>query len=420
MRCSLHLAACLLLAPARLVPQTLEAVPHRVLVDQSASIRAAGLQPGGRVTIQADLRDGGDIRWTSHADFIADAQGTVDTARQPAVAGSYKEVSAMGLVWSMKPSSGRAFRYRPPGQGTQTIEFQLLRGHTKLAAARLEQVPMAAGVERIDVSHGALFLPPGGGRHPGVLVLGGSEGGLPHRRAAWLASHGFAAFALAYFRYADLPRELAGIRLEYFGEALQWMLERPEIDGGPLAVTGVSRGAELALQLGSMYPAIKAVVAYSPADVRYPACCGFMSVPYAWTWNGNPLAFAPIRGRQRYPDLVMRAAIDVERTHGPVVLISGDADGIWDSTGMADSIVARLERHHFPYPVVHLKYAHAGHQAGRPEIVPAWTRPDINPRTGWERDMGGSPQGNAESSLDAPRKVIEFLRQSLGTTRSSP
>jgi hypothetical protein len=47
------------------------------------------------------------------------------------------------------------------------------------------------------------------------------------------------------------------------------------------------------LQLGSMYPQIRAVVAYVPANVRYAACCGNTRVPYAWTWKGQPLSFLP-------------------------------------------------------------------------------------------------------------------------------
>ncbi len=108
--------------------------------------------------------------------------------------------------------------------------------------------------------------PASGGPYPAVVVLGGSEGGLPLRNAAWLASHGYAALALAYFRYDNLPQRLEAIPLEYFGQALSWMASRPEIDANHIGVMGVSRGGELALQLGSMYPQIKAVVAFVPAS----------------------------------------------------------------------------------------------------------------------------------------------------------
>jgi dienelactone hydrolase len=317
----------------------------------------------------------------------------------------------------MMPEPRKTARYQPPRDfGAQTIEFRLMRGNTQLAAASLQQKPVAEGVERVAVHDGALrgtlFLPPGKERHPGVLVLGGSEGGMPARRAAWLASHGFAALALAYFRYDDLPKLLAGIPLEYFGQALSWMARRPEIASDRIAVMGTSRGAELALQLGSMYPAIKAVVAYSPSNARNPACCGFTPVPYAWTWNGAGLAFRPVRSMLSQ-SLEMRAVIEVQMTEGPILLISGDADRIWPSSSMADSIVARLKQFHFAHNVEHWNYPHAGHAAGRPEIVPAWQGMTTNPTSGREVEMGGTPKGNAESSLDAIPKVIDFLQQSL-------
>jgi dienelactone hydrolase len=399
--------------------QTIEVVPKRVMMDEPATIRATGLQPNQRVTIGAELVDGAEERWTSKADFIADDQGSIDTSKHPAVAGTYHGVSAAGLIWSMMPSSPKVGRYQPPRElGIQTIDFHLMLKDKELASARLEQASIAEGVERVIIRYGdlrgTLFRPPGNDRnHPGVLVLGGSEGGLPSRRAAWLASHGFAAFALAYFRFEDLPKELAGIPLEYFGRALSWMANRPEIAGDRIAVLGVSRGAELALQLGSMFPRIRAVVAYSPANVRYPACCGFTPVPYAWTWNGNGLAFRPLRSRASDTMMVMRSEIEVEQVQGPVLLISGDADRIWDSKSMADSIVARLQRHNFTYRVDHLNYAHAGHAAGRPEIVPAWQGEVRNPTSGRDVEMGGTPKGNAESTLDAIPKVIDFLRQRL-------
>lgn len=84
---------------------------------------------------------------------------------------------------------------------------------------------------------------------------------------------------------------------------------------------------------------------------------------------------------------------------------------------MADSIVARLKQFKFAYNVEHLNYPHAGHGAGRPEIVPAWMGATTNPTSGREVEMGGTPKGNAESSLDAIPKVIDFLQQSIGVAQ---
>jgi dienelactone hydrolase len=412
-----RLALCFPIALLSLRAQTIAVTPTRVLIDEPATIRVSGCRPNEHLAIRAELTDGANFRWVSQSEFVADAEGTIDTSKQTPIAGSYKEVSAMGPVWSMKPSRSKEGRYQPPRDfGIQTIEFHLMRGATVVSTAPLEQLAIADGVRRVTLHdgplRGVLFVPPGDGPHPGILVLGGSEGGMPAGRAAWFASHGYAAFALAYFRFDDLPRELAGIPLEYFGQAFLWMARRPEIDPHRLAVAGGSRGGELALQLGSIYNDIKAVVAFVPANVRYPACCGFTSVPYAWTWKGMGLSFYPV-GRFAHAQGGFGWEIAVEHIHGPILLISGGEDGIWNSSAMTGSIVTRLKREHFTYDVIRLNYPHAGHSAGRPEIVPSWQGWTRNPTSGRDTEMGGTPAGNAESSLDAAPKILEFLAKSL-------
>ena len=411
------LAACLWTGGLGIASaQTLEVIPNRVLMDESAVIRAGGLEPNEHISIQAELVDGGDKPWSSQAEFVADAQGAVDTSKQAPVQGSYGEVSAMGLIWSMKPEAKHVASYQAPRDlGTQIINFRLMRNGQRVANALMEQLGVAEGVQQIKVEgqlHGVLFLPNTKERRPGVLVVGGSEGGLPRRKAAWLASRGYAAFALAYFRYEDLPPRLERIPLEYFGRALAWMVQRPEISADRIAVVGTSRGGELALQLGSMFSQIKAVVAYVPANVRYPSCCSDTRVP-AWTWQGQALVFVDPGALRGNLEAAFEAAIAVEYTHGPILLISGENDGVWQSSEMANAVVGRLKHSHFAYSYEQLKYPHAGHRAGRPEIVPTWHGSVRNPTSGREENLGGNAQGDAQSSLDAIPKVLEFLRVSL-------
>lgn len=408
---------------AALCAQTLEVVPNRVMVDESAVIRATGLQPNEHISIRGELVDGGEHRWASEAEFIADAQGTVDASKQAPVKGSYNTVSAMGLVWSMKPAERGVVSYVGPHDlGTQTIQFRLMRKGQQAASTQLEQRRIADDVRQIKLEgqlHGILFLPKASGRIPGALVLGGSEGGLQTQKAAWLASHGYAALALAYFRYEDLPANLEGIPLEYFGRALAWMMQRPEILPDRIAVVGTSRGGELALQLGSMFPQIAAVVAYVPANLRYPSCCGSTGLPYAWSWKGEPLAYVPMQDLRRgegFKD--MEAAIAVEHTHGPILLIAGQDDGVWDSPAMTDALVFRLKQAHFAHAAERLNYPHAGHRAGRPEIVPTWHGAMRHPVSGRTEELGGKPEGDAESSIDAIEKVLAFLRTSLAAEAS--
>lgn len=409
-------------ATSLLASQALEVAPSRALVDEQPVIRAKGLQPNERVTIQAQLTDGGEQAWKSEAEFVADGDGVIDTSKQAPVKGSYREVSPMGLVWPMMPAEKHVANYEAPRDlHSQIISFALMRNGEKVSTAQLEQLRIADDIRRITIKgklHGVLFLPPGEGQHPGVLVVGGSEGGLPGPKAAWLASHGFAALALAYFRYEDLPPDLENIPLEYFGEAIAWMMQRPEIAPERIGVVGTSRGGELALQLGSMYPQLKAVVAYVPANVRYPACCGGTAVPYAWAWKGQPLTYAMPRISDS-PQAEMTAGIAIEHTHGPILLIGGEDDGVWHSSLMTQAAADRLHRDHFAYDVALLKYPHAGHRVGRPEIVPTWHGKMRHPVSGREMYLGGTAQGDAASSIDAIPKVLKFLSDALGSPANS-
>lgn len=399
--------------------QNLQAVPNPALVDQSVTIRATGLKPDERVTMDAELTDGAGARWSSQAQFVADEQGAIDTATQAPIEGSYKNVSGPGLIWSMRPIDKRVANYRAPEKlGPQTVEFRLIRGGQQVSDVTLRQLRVADGVKQIPVQgelHGILFLPAGDGPNPALLVVGGSEGGVPTGKAVWLAGHGYAAFALAYFRYENLSRDLENIPLEYFGRAIAWMMKRSEIEPDRIGVMGTSRGGELALQLGSMYPQVKAVVAYVPANVRYSACCGGTDVPYAWTWRGQPLSYLLPRN-QSDPMMKMHAEIATENTDGPILMIGAEDDGIWESSRMVEEVAGRLERAHFKYAVEVLKYPHAGHRAGRPEIIPMWHGATIHPVSGRETNFGGTPPGDAASSLDAIPKVLDFLRKSLGAT----
>jgi len=182
--------------------------------------------------------------------------------------------------------------------------------------------------------YGRFFRPATGGPVPGVLVLGGSEGGLaPYvmREAALLARHGFAALALAYFYLGALPYRLAGIPLEYFGGALRWLKDHPSVRADRLGVIGTSRGGEVALLLGTHYPELEAVVSFAGSGFVCPSPAG---QDPAWTFRGKPLPWIPnpFDIFQARPGQIEKSEIPVERTNGPVLLISGDADQVWPST----------------------------------------------------------------------------------------
>jgi hypothetical protein len=109
----------------------------------------------------------------------------------------------------------------------------------------------------------------------------------------------------------------------------------------------------------------------------------------------------------------MHAAIAVEYTRRPILIISGENDGVWESTRMADAVVSRLKELHFSYSYENLKIPSRRPPGGPARNRSQWHGSVRNPTSGREENLGGNAQGDAQSSLDAIPKVLEFLRESL-------
>jgi dienelactone hydrolase len=107
-------------------------------------------------------------------------------------------------------------------------------------------------------------------RVPGVVVLGGSSGGIPTQLAVALAERGFACFGLGYFGVAGLKPALAEIPVELVERAVDWLARNPRVSPGGVCLFGVSKGAELALLAASLLPdKVRAVVAVVPSSVVF-------------------------------------------------------------------------------------------------------------------------------------------------------
>ncbi|OWK09899.1 hypothetical protein Celaphus_00006009, partial [Cervus elaphus hippelaphus] len=63
---------------------------------------------------------------------------------------------------------------------------------------------------------------------PGIVDISAAGGGLLEYRASLLAGKGFAVMALAYYNYEDLPKSLENFHLEYFEEAVNYLLNHPQ------------------------------------------------------------------------------------------------------------------------------------------------------------------------------------------------
>ena len=100
-------------------------------------------------------------------------------------------------------------------------------------------------------------------------MLGGA-GGLVEFKASLLASHGFAALALAYLAYDDLPVTLQYFDMEYFEEAANWLSSHPKVLPHGIGVHAICNGSWIALLMASLQmKAINAVVAVSPNTTAF-------------------------------------------------------------------------------------------------------------------------------------------------------
>ena len=422
----------------------LDITPRRSLIDEKVSIRLSSLKPNLRITVRARMKDDSDRTWESHADFLADKHGSVKLDSQRPLSGTYTEADPSGLFWSMtlapdeKQLSPFNKRTLDPLVITLTAEVQ----GEQLATATLERLFIAPSVRRIKVREqslaGTLFLPDGVGPHPGIIVVGGSGGGLREHQAALLASHGYAALALAYFHFEHLPEGLVNIPLEYFEKAIQWMQTQREVNANKLAFMGTSRGAELALLAGATFPQIKAVVAYAPSSVVWGGVTdkpGDVAQP-SWIYSETPLPFMaravppaeiaekpsqePISFTPSFLirledlDAVRRATIPVEKIKGPILLLSGQDDKMWPSSVMSEMVIKRLGEHKYSYPFRHLSYKGTGHfgNASIPNL-PTTIRSARHAVRGYIVEMGGNAKDTAYAASDSWQQVLKFFQVSL-------
>jgi dienelactone hydrolase len=416
---------------------TISIEPAEAVYGTPISMTISGLEPGEDATLKASSIDGSGIIWVSTATFKADRNGAIDLSRQAPLSGDYNEPDVMGPLWSMKPSNSRnndrVFRKHAHGL---TVQFQSInsRGETTTAfLKRYYQKPDEGLVQvMLDANgcKGFLFYPETGGPFPGIILLSGSGGGMNTSLAKAFASNGFAALALAYFRYPGLPGYLEEIPLEYFLGAIEWMQNHKAVQKTNLGLVGHSKGGECALLLASLYNEFNAVVAYVPS--AYVWKCVSPDVKSCWSLAGKGLSFISTIETQEEvqqfyrgelssirkwftdglaaadPDLIEKATIRVEKIKAPIFLASDTDDRTWPSSEFCETIVQRLKAHHFPYEYKHIRGEKAGHHVYYPDFIPGIDT-GVN---------GGEPRNKVKWSLIVWQETLAFLDKHLqkGTT----
>lgn len=225
-----------------------------------------------------------------------------------------------------------------------------------------------------------------------IIMLGGSEGGRmwskPKRLLKALLGAGYCVLSLAYFKEPGLPTSLEEIPLEYFEKAFAWLAEQPAIMPDGYGLIGGSKGSEIALLLASRYPQVKLVVALSPSSVVWSGIPRnkFDLSQYgksSWSYQGHGLPFVSAQFSRsdwwrlltlRLKDKAMEAlqnskaveaaAIPVEESQCPILLLSGRRDNVWPTTMMSEQIMHRLDSKAYGY-----RYEHEAFDTGHVGLV---------------------------------------------------
>ncbi len=415
----------------------------QIVYGEQVTVALSGLPPSSEVVVRCKANAyGAQSRgYASWARFAVPASGSLDLSAAAPLEGTYGGADADGLIWSMVEGP------RPDGLGSNPFSLYLSveRQGQPLATAELPRLAAPPGTQRIPVSAnglvGVLYLPPGAGKRAPVIAFGGSEGGLytGESLAATAATWGHPALGLAYFGERGLPAELKSIPLEYFQTAVAYLKTRPEVDTSRLAVMGASRGGELALLLGAYLPEVTAVVAWEPSVYVWGA---YASTPGpAWTWQGAPLPSVPRSaaaqvavvpgpgGEDAYstlsaflahvndapPAALEAAAIPLEKAKGPVLLLGGADDQVWQSCAFVEKGLQRLaaKGHSTLYADEGRCFPAAGHNltfVGGPTTDALFLYSAF--AQGWYA-FGGTPAGVAKAQREADTRVRDFLGKHL-------
>lgn len=431
---------------------TLSAMPDDALVDEPLAITLSSVEAGERVTIEADFEDV-DERWTSTATFEADAEGTVDLTERAPVDGDYDGVRPMGLV---------QFASRV-GDAERTA------GHVLHLTARVDGEPIAEttvrrrtraeGVEQTTLDSdetslaGELYLPPSDEPRPAALLLHGSGGTLPRRKAEMLASRGVVALALRYVGEPEpVPGALAEVPVSYFEHAVDWLRGHDAVVGdgdgdtdSHVGVVGVSRGTEAALLTAAHSDSVNTVVTYAPSAYCWPGMGGGEDpedTPSAWSVDDEPLPIVPHPGMEVSPEQTDRgmrlraifetcvehasadaldaARLPIEEVDAEVLMVSGGDDGIWQATEMGEEVATRLRESDDAGDVTHLTYENAGHSILLP-YHPTTERTQNNLEDRPDVVLGGTPAGIATADEESWPAVLDALgaaSRRVGDTRA--
>jgi len=233
--------------------------------------------------------------------------------------------------------------------------------------------------ETLKTVHTESVLYLGNGKcQPLIVGLGGSEGGNAWASDYWKKTRdqfiekGYAFLAIGYFGANRTPKLLEKIAIEDIHKAIIEATKNKKVNKRKIAIIGGSRGADLAMLVGSYYKDIDCVIGLLASHAVFPGHTNHLTTS-SWTFDNKELPFVPVN--EEAMQLVMKknkdlrgvfeamlkdkiaekkALIKVENIKGPILLISATKDEIAPTTPMSEKIITRLKEQGSKYHSEHI------------------------------------------------------------------
>lgn len=254
-----------------------------------------------------------------------------------------------------------------------------------------------------------------------VVTFGGSEGSSNMDVAKKVAKEGYEVYSMYFFGKENQRDLISKVPLEFF-EELYGEIEKNSMKNRPLTLIGASRGAELALILGSKYPdMIDNLVLYAPSAYSFSGVYDDSGKEISpWTYNGEEIPFlrqsvlfkdevgkSIVRDSRTEPmvlepvftylieesENIEEAMIDISSVKANILIFAGKDDQLWPSYMMGQKIV---EEHQGENQLV--AYDNVGHSFYGPT--------EYNNMV-----MGGEYEKNIEAGKDSDQKLFESLER---------
>lgn len=376
------------------------------MADEEINIKLIGLPLYKEITVQAKSNDYYCINsisqpsygslWFSEVKF-QHPTGEVDLSKDSAVSGYYTGVHSMGLLYNMKPIKNVDEKRNDnlkeiPLYKNYHIKLSAYCEGKKLCETTIERVYQNNKIISQDVNEkyllGRYFTSEKKIKLPAIIVLSGSDGRIEKAQniAQLFASHGFSTLAVCYFGLNGTSPSLEKVPIEIIESAINFLRSQENVIPNKIAIYGRSKGGELALLAGSMFPEVSCVIANTPSSYVMEGLNEKKrnSRSSSWSYKSNQVPYIKFSIRAFIPYILKKvflrkgelkdiylnilhkpdtnkARIPIEKINGHILLISSENYEVWPSNIFCNRAVENLKKHKFKFSYKHKNFINSGH-----------------------------------------------------------